>query len=168
MTGLVRVVIGFSAAIIGLILACWFYGPAGAFLLPYVSSRSVANLIGFLLVYAMTQLAGFLIGLLIRMLFKQLGISWLDRFLGLGFGLVRGALVSTIIVLGLLAFTPNPPPRSVVESRIAPYLIEVASLAVRIAPKELTDGFNASYEKVKKIWSSALEQGLQKLPKQEI
>jgi membrane protein required for colicin V production len=168
MTGMVRVVIGFSATVIGLILACWFYGSAGSFVLGWVSSKAVANLLGFLAVYALVQIAGALIGQLVRMVFQKLGLSWLDRLLGFGFGFVRGMLVCTVIVLALLAFTPTPPPRSVVESRIAPYVIEAASACSRIAPRELTEGFNASYEKVKKIWSDAMQRGAEALPRQEL
>ncbi len=49
--GLSREIIGLVSVVLALLLGIWFYGTAGAFLLPYLSSRAAANFGGFLLVF---------------------------------------------------------------------------------------------------------------------
>ncbi|MGH9657185.1 MAG: hypothetical protein ACRD96_01510, partial [Bryobacteraceae bacterium] len=70
-------------------------------------------------------------------------------------------LASIDIVLALVAFGPGhkdgEPPRDVVESRFAPYLLDAAHVLVAIAPRELKDGFAQRYQRVKTIWKDALE-----------
>jgi membrane protein required for colicin V production len=158
--GFARLVVGFVAAILGFLCGLWFYGSVGAFLLPYVSHRGIANFIGFLLIFLGVVLLGALVGRLLGMLLKWVGLSWLNRLLGGVFGFLRGLVLGIALVLALLAFTPKPPPRSVVESRIAPYVIEAANLCARLAPREVREGVVESYEKVKEAWAKMLQKEL--------
>jgi membrane protein required for colicin V production len=154
--GFARLVVGFVAAILGFLCGLWFYGSAGGFLLPYVSHKGIANFIGFLLIFLGVVLLGALVGRLLGMMLKWAGLSWLDRLLGGVFGLLRGLVFAIALVLALLAFTPKPPPRSVVESRMAPYVIEAANLCANLAPREVREGAVESYEKVKEAWAEML------------
>jgi membrane protein required for colicin V production len=163
--GLTREVVGLISMIAALVLAVWFYGTAGSFLLPYVSSPGVANFCGFLIVFCGVLLLGALLGRVLGKLMKAAGLSFVDRLLGAGFGVVRGLLISIALVLALLAFTPGKsPPNAVVNSRVAPYVIDAARLVAAAAPHELKDGFRKSYEQVKSIWSDALKKGIRELP----
>src|SRR5262249_10165655 len=139
-------IVGIAATVIGLFAATWCYGAAGDIYREYVSSRAVSNFLGFVTVFLLVMLAGTLLGRLLQMLFKWVGIGWLDRVLGGCFGLVRGLLVAIVIVMILMAFTSNPPPRSVAESALAPYVMDSSHLMSRIAPRELTEGFQRSYD----------------------
>jgi len=163
--GLTREVVGLVSMIAALILAIWFYGTAGSFLLPYVSSPGIANFCGFLIVFCGVLILGALLGRALGRLMKVAGLSFVDRLLGAGFGVVRGLLISIAVVLALLAFTPGKsPPNSVVNSRVAPYVIDAARLVSAVAPHELKDGFRKSYEQVKTIWGNALKRGIRDLP----
>ena len=57
-TGLTREVVGLISMIAALVLAIWFYGTAGSFLLPYVSSPGIANFCGFLMVFCGVLILG--------------------------------------------------------------------------------------------------------------
>ncbi|MBI3210819.1 MAG: CvpA family protein [Candidatus Solibacter usitatus] len=149
--GFARTIISIAAAIIGFTLALWFYGPAGALFSEYVSSKIVANFLGFVAVFACMVLLGAITGRLLSMIFKREGISWLDRTLGSCFGLLRGLLVGITVVMILMAFSTAPPPKSIVDSRLAPYVVDAARILVMVAPRELTQGFQASYDKLRGI-----------------
>jgi membrane protein required for colicin V production len=56
--GFTRELIGLLAAAVGLICGAWFYRMAGALVRPYVGSTGVANLCGFLLIFATAILIG--------------------------------------------------------------------------------------------------------------
>lgn len=155
--GLVRTAIGITASILAVILSLWFYGTAGSIFTDYVASKTIANFLGFITVFSLVILSGALLGKLLALLFKTAGLSWLDRTLGGCFGLLRGLLVSIIIVMVLTAFSMNPPPSAVVQSSIAPYVIDASRILSKIAPHELTEGFQLSYEKIRKLWSGAVD-----------
>lgn len=150
--GFTRQIVGLAAMVFGLLLACWFYGTAGAFLIPYVSHKGIANFIGFLLVFVGVQAAGSLTGWLISKFFKTIGLSWMDRLLGVAFGLLKGALTAIVLVVGLTSFAIKPLPDAVAGSRIAPVLVEAGRVLVALTPKEMRDGFERTYQNLKRYW----------------
>ena len=54
----------------------------------------------------------------------------------------------------LLAFSPSPPPKSVVESRFLPYVISVSNVLAAMTPREIKESFYATKDKVKDMWSA--------------
>ena len=153
--GFARIGIGFGAALVGVLMGIWFYGSVAYFLLPFVSSPGIANFIGFVAVFLVCVVAGALIAKLLAALFRWAGLTWLDRLLGAGFGFLRGAVAAIALVLAIVAFAPNPPPQSVVNSYYSSYLLEAANVCAALAPRELKDGFYDSYDKVKQLWAEA-------------
>ncbi|MCS6952466.1 MAG: CvpA family protein [Bryobacterales bacterium] len=165
--GFAKVGIGFLATIAGLLGGLWFYGVAGSFLLPYVSHRGFANFVGFLLVFALITALGGVAGFLLGILFKWTGLSWLDRLLGGVFGLLRAGVAATALVLALMAFTPKPPPRAVVHSRLAPYVVDAARLCAGLAPYEVKQAVRENYIKVREAWEDAVRKYRRQQPPEE-
>jgi len=160
--GFARVGVGFAATVLGIICGFWFYGIAAAHVADYVSSRGVANLIGFLLVFGAFVLAGALVGRILANLFKWVGLSWLDRLLGAAFGFVRGAVIAVALVTVILAFAPVPPPASIVQSKTLPYVIDTSSVLAAVTPHEVKDAFRETKEKVKKMWEDHVQHPLKR------
>ncbi len=157
--GFTRELVGIVSVIAALLLGAWFYGLAGSYLVPWVSSRSVSNLLGFLLVFCGVLLLGSLVGRVLRGFMKVTGLSFLDRLLGAAFGAVRGILVSVALVMAVMAFTPaRRMQSSVAQSRIAPYVVDAARGCTAMAPYELRQGFRRSYEEVKSVVKRGLPQ----------
>jgi membrane protein required for colicin V production len=162
--GLTRELIGLASAVAGLIGGIWLHGWAGSFVAPYVSSKSVAHLCGFLIVLFGALAAGALVNFVIGKVIRVAGVSWLDRLLGAGFGFVRAVLVAVALVMALVAFAPGAsaggPPGAVVNSRLAPYVIDAARVLVAMAPRELNDEFQNRYAQVRRLWQDALDKNL--------
>ncbi|MGI8992182.1 MAG: CvpA family protein [Bryobacteraceae bacterium] len=158
--GFSREIIGLASALAALACGLWFYGPAGAFLMPYVSSAQVAHFAGFVLVFVGVLMLGGVVGFAVSRLLRTAGLSWFDRALGAVFGLLRGVLVSVALITAMMAFTPETrgsgPPGAVVQSRIAPYVLEASRAFAALAPRELKDGFHRHYEQVKAAWDEAV------------
>ncbi len=106
------------------------------------------------------------------MLIKTVGLSWLDRLTGAVFGVVRGLVICVAVITAIVAFAPTQdakePPPAVVNSRLAPYMMEAAHGVTMAAPRELRDGFMRRYEKIKRVWEDAVNHGLRRLPQSEI
>jgi membrane protein required for colicin V production len=151
--GFARVGVGFIAMMVGLFCGFWFYGVVGAYVLDYVSSRAIANLIGFFAIFSGVLIVGAIVGRILAKFFKWVGLSWLDRLLGGTFGLARGLVIAAGMVTVLLAFSPSPPPGSVVNSKLMPYVISVSGIFAVLTPREIKESFEATTEKVKTAWS---------------
>ncbi len=155
--GFTRQAIGLAATLVGLVVASWTYGTAGSILAEYLSSRALANIIGFLMVFVGIQLLGALLSWALGKLFKWTGLTWLDRLFGAAFGIVKAAIIGVVFVMILTAFPLKPVPESIRNSKAAPYLIEASHVLVQLAPRELKDGFVSTYDRIKRIWSGEPE-----------
>ncbi|WP_031498899.1 CvpA family protein [Bryobacter aggregatus] len=160
--GFFRLSIGLAATIISIILACWFYGLAASCYSPYLKQESLANFLGFLTILAAVQLTGVLLAMLLARLTKSVGLGWLDRLLGAAFGLVRAILVSSVFVMILTAFSWTPAPDAVAESTFAPYVMDGSRLLIYLTPREIRDGFQSNYEKLRGKWKKTLTDTLNK------
>ena len=159
--GIARTSIGFAAVIAGLMLALWFHNSAGAYIADYIPSKTAANVAGFLVVFLLVVGAGALLGRLADHLIKAVHLSWLNRLLGGVFGLLRGVLLSALIVFLLMAFALKTPPLAVSRSFVAPYVVGGARAIAAAAPHDIRQAFRASYERLRQIW-------LRRLPEQEM
>jgi len=155
-SGFLRLAVGLAATILAFILASWFYGAAGGWLIPYVTSRGIANLLGFFLVFFSVMILGTIAGNLLARAFRALKLSWLDRVLGGVAGVVRGFLIAVVLLMAVSAFSPTKPPRAIVESEFAPYVMEFANVLSTVTPHELKEEFRITYARVREIWAAAL------------
>ncbi|HYL39324.1 MAG TPA: CvpA family protein [Bryobacteraceae bacterium] len=151
--GFARVGIGFISVLVGMFFGFWSYGIVAAYVRSYVSSRHLANLTGFLIIFLGVVLLGAVLGSLIAKLFKWAGLSWFDRLLGGLFGVVRGFIIAAALVTVWLAFWPPPLPHAVTESRLLPYVIDVSDVLAAATPHEIKDAFHDAKEKVQKAWA---------------
>ena len=156
LAGFARAGVGFFAAIGGILFGFWFHGfPAGIYA-RWIGSEATANLLGFFTVFFATLLAGTLAGKLFSKAFKWTGLSWLDRLLGAGFGVVRGLLIAAAFVAVLMAFTPRPTPHWMVGSKLLPYALEASEAAAALAPRRLKDAFAESLTEIRTAWAEEL------------
>ena len=166
--GFSREVIGLAAVVLALLLGIWFYGTAGSFLEPYVSSSWIAHFAGFFIVFGAVVILGSLVSYVVGRFLRVTGLSMVDHLLGALFGLARGLVVATAIVMGLMAFSPiDHPPAAVVQSRVAPYMVDAARLVSAVAPHELKEGFRRTYGQVKDAWGKAFDKDGRDLPAAE-
>jgi membrane protein required for colicin V production len=169
--GFTREIIGLISSVVALLGGIWFYGVAGSVIEPYVSSRTVANFAGFLIIFFGILLAGSLVSWVLRKIWKVTGLSIVDRLLGAGFGFVRGLLICVAMVMVLVAFTPGAKgsaPQSVVQSQFAPYVMEASRVVAAIAPKELKDAFAERYDQVQKLLKEAVPKAIRDLPRSTV
>ena len=164
--GFSREVIGLAAAFFSVVFGMWFYGTAGSLVQPYVSSQETANLIGFILVVAGVLICGALLGWLVSRLIRTVGLSFFDRALGAIFGLARGLFIAVALLMAYTAFGPwshepdaTVTPSAMVNSRIAPYVLEASRVFVAAAPMELKASFRKQYNRVKSAWENRVPDG---------
>jgi len=153
-SGFARVAIGFAAMIIGIFCGFWFYGIVAAYVIDYVTLRAIADVIGFFVILIVVLVLGAVVGRILAKFFKWAGLSWLDRLLGGTFGFVRGFIIAAAMATVLLAFAPSPPPASVVDSKLLPYVVYVSDVLAVLTPREIKDSFYSTRDKAKAMWSA--------------
>ena len=97
-----------------------------------------------LILFVVTLLVGAMLNHLIGQLVKNTGLTGMDRFLGMGFGMARGV----IIVIALLVFLPPASARTTAweHSRLIPRFIAIEHWFHGVA-EDATHYFHLSNEK---------------------
>jgi membrane protein required for colicin V production len=160
--GFARVGIGFCATIAGILLGFWYYETPAAWIHKTLSSQTVSNVLGFLVILWAVLLVGALVAKLVATMFKWTGLSWLNRVLGAAFGFARGALIGVAFVAVLLAFAPKPVPNWMVNSLLLPYAIDASDICASIAPAALKDAFRDGMQEIRKDWEEQLKKAKRK------
>jgi membrane protein required for colicin V production len=153
MAGLARVGIGLAATLLGILLGFWFYYIPARFFREYLGSGAASNLLGFFVVFAVFVFAGAVIARLASRALKLVGLSFLDRLGGAAFGALRGAVIAVAVVTVITAFSPAPPPRFIVQSRVMPYAARAARVMSWIAPRSIKDAYRETLDKLHRIWT---------------
>jgi len=144
--GLMRELVSLVALIGGFLLAAFHYPRVGAWFGDLTRTETIANLLGFLVIFLGVLLVGAIVAFLANRFVKMASLEWVDRTLGGIYGFLRGWLVASIIVLALIAFPVRE--HTVANSALAPYLLAGARAAVLLVPQELKDKFRQEYQRV--------------------
>ena len=154
--GLSREFVNLLALVVGIVGGMWWYGPVAMRLEPYLGSERLAEFAAFALILVAALIAGTLAGRLLAKMLGWVGLRWFDRLLGAAFGAVRGLLLTTALILAMVAFGPvQGSERVVAESRLAPWVLFAAQATVQLAPQSLYEDFSKGFERVRKAWIEA-------------
>src|SRR5271157_4317771 len=115
-----------AGVIVGYLLAAWEYPRVAAWYAHHVNSQWAADIAGFFTIFFVVVVLAGIIGRIARWAVHGVGLRWFDRLLGAVFGFVRGAVMSTVIVLALAAFAPQW--GWLQQSRVAPFLLKPSPL----------------------------------------
>jgi membrane protein required for colicin V production len=143
--GFVQELISLASVVIGLVVAAIGYTRAAVWFEDLTKSHEIALGMGFLVLFLAVLIVGALVGLVARKLIKTAGIQWFDRFLGGIFGLLRGVLVTAILLMVMLAFAIKPD--AVRQSSLAPYVTTGARAIALVMPGNLRAQFHEGFEK---------------------
>lgn len=121
--GLMRGLIKEALSLITWVLAIWvglsFGRSLAGFLEQFIEYPSARMAVAFLSLFFLTLIIGSLIGFLLGELIKKTGLTGSDRFAGMIFGIGRGLLVVSILVM-LAGMTPLPEDPWWNESKLIP------------------------------------------------
>lgn len=122
--GLVKEALALAFWIAAAVLASMFNGALAPKLLWISDSAGVRRVAAAALIFVGTVFAGGIISTLVSRLTSAVGLKAADRGLGAVFGLIRGVVVVTLVVVFTAGFEPVKPYYS--EARTVPYLMVLA------------------------------------------
>lgn len=149
--GLVREIISLVALVGGFVLAVLYYPVTAHWFLEFSRNDSVANLVGFMIIFLGSILIGAVISFLVNKFIKMAALEWVDRLLGGLYGFLRGWAIASIIILALVAFPVRE--NMLARSYLAPYLLAGARFAAYMVPRDLKNRFGEQYQKVLQLWN---------------
>ena len=134
---------GIAGLVFGYLLAAWNYQRLASHFASY-GVPWLLEIAGFLVIFISVMLLAGLAGRVARWVLREAGLSFIDRILGATLGLLRGALVVAIVLVGMAAFTPNS--GWLQNSQLAPYFLVAGRAAIWVAPSELRARFYQGLE----------------------
>jgi membrane protein required for colicin V production len=124
---------------VGYVVAAWQYKSLAQWLMSFLKSDLLAEIFAFLIIFFAILLLFSIAGRIVRKLMKAAGLSGFDRVLGSLLGMVKGALVVSVVLMVLTAFAPTS--QLLEDSKLAPYFLVAGRAAIWVAPSELRARF---------------------------
>jgi membrane protein required for colicin V production len=107
--GLVRTVLGLAGFLGGFLLAASEYARMGDHIvdLGWIKSPTTARLIAYVLIVAVVTMGTALVASLMHQTVRAVGLSFFNRVLGAGFGLLRGWVIGMALLMIPSTFAPQ-------------------------------------------------------------
>lgn len=153
--GLFRGLIKEVSSIIGVLGAYYaaytYYGAMAKFLSKLVSDVTYLNIFSFLIIFCIIFFIISMLGVVIKYLLNIAFLGWVDRICGAGFGLVKGILIISVLLVALTAFLPKGAP-ILKSSLLSPYVIMISEKMSKVVSNDMKRQFNVKMGELKKAW----------------
>ncbi len=165
--GFFREISSLAGIIVGFFIANHYHPPMANFIKAYIPlEKSVLLLISIIILFLFVVISFNLIGVLLRRLFKKLLIGWLDRGLGIGLALVKGIIISYLMIFLLAVYMPSKS-RLLTESKTAPLVkVSFESMRMLISPDLYKTWKRKIYKESEKVGKAISEgkEAIKKIP----
>lgn len=152
LNGLTKELLRIASLVVGLLVAMWGYGLLAGYLAQWISNAKVASAAAFALLFVGCLITGALLARLLAGIWSLAGLGLLDRLLGAAFGALRGLLLAAVLLLAMVAFQPVADTAGLVaDSRIAPFVLNLARTAAAVAPEALREAYQEGLARVRDI-----------------
>lgn len=144
--GFVKEIFSLLSIIVGIFVSIKFYHLFSIPIDRLINRPNISKVAGFFLCFIIVSLGISLAGSLIRRLLKTANIFWMDRLIGAGFGIVKGVLIWSTILIFLIIFLP-PETQFLEASKTAPYIMPISIAISRLTSKKLKEDFDKKLKK---------------------
>lgn len=159
MQGLLVEIFSLAGVVLGFLIAGAYYGQVVPWLKRWIASEEVSALVAFLVIALGTMILAGLVGRFLRGTVHHIGLGFLDRILGAGFGLVRGFVLVTIVVIALAAFLPTAD--WLKNSKFVPWFLTAAHGGSHMTPFELGEKIREGIQLLRSAQPSWLHANLE-------
>ena len=121
----------------------------------WISNPAYAKILAFMLLFCGVFICVSIIGVIIKYLMNIAFLGWVDRICGVFFGIAKGILIASVLLMILTAFLPKGAP-IIKDSIMAPPVTRVSEIMVQMVSKEMKQDFSTKILELKKIWNLPL------------
>ena len=149
--GLVKEVSSVIGVLGGFYAAHSYYPMAAKLLAGIVKDQSYLNILSFLIIFCGILIVISILGVVIKYLLNVAFLGWIDRICGVGFGLIKGVLIVTVIFIILTTFLSKGTPL-IKNSILAPHVTWISEKMVGLVSDDLKNDFFTKLDEFKKAW----------------
>jgi membrane protein required for colicin V production len=151
--GLVKEVSAIVGVIGGFYGAYTYYPNLGVFLGRWISTPAYLNIVSFMAIFCGVLIAVNVLGIIIKYLLNVVFFGWLDRFGGAVFGVIKGALIVSILFIVLTTFLPKGDPL-INNSVLSPHVAVISEVMATVISQEMKQTFALKIEELNKVWKN--------------
>jgi len=153
--GLVKEISSIVGVFAGYYFACNYYTHVSEIVQGWniISNPNYTQIIVFFCIFCVIFILIGLLGIIIRYLLREMFISWVDTAFGGGFGMLKGVLITSVLLIPLTALLPDDD-QLMKDSILAPHVTVISKKMVRMVPDHLKEKFNEKVHQLKSVWSS--------------
>jgi len=117
----------------------------------WISNTSYLNILSFLIIFSGILILISILGVVIKYVLKIAYLGWVDRICGAGFGITKGILIVSVLLITLTAFLPKNVP-VIKNSLLAPHVTMISEKMAKIISPDMKRKFNSKIAALKKTW----------------
>ncbi|MDM8525168.1 CvpA family protein [Desulfococcaceae bacterium HSG8] len=149
--GLFREIVSIIGVFAGFYPTSIYYMMVAKHLSRWISDPSYLNIGSFLLIFFSIFILIGILGIIAKYLLKVVTFGWLDRASGIVFALVKGILVTSVILISLTAFLKKGTP-VIKDSLLAPHLTFVSEKMTAVSSEDIKNKFKLKIKPLKEAW----------------
>ncbi len=149
--GLIKELSSIIGVLGGFYAAYTYYMQVAIPLSGWIQNDSYRNILSFLIIFCAVFLIISILGVIIKYILNIAFLGWADRICGTGFGLIKGVLIVSVLLIAFTTFLPKGAP-VIKNSLLAPHVRMVSEKMVKVVPAEMKRNFLSKMEELKKFW----------------
>lgn len=149
--GLFRELSAIAGVLAGFYAAYTYYRYLASYLSQWISDAGYLNILSFLIIFMSIFILIGILGAIIKYLLKLITFGWLDRVAGGIFGLAKGILIVSVLLMIFTAFLPKGAP-IIRNSLFSPRVILLSEKMAEVVPQDMRRSFASKIEYFKKAW----------------
>ena len=149
--GLVKEISSIVGVLAGFYAAYTYYPFLARFLARWISNTGYLNILSFLIIFCFIIILISIVGIIIKYLLNIAFLGWVDRICGAGFGIIKGILIVSVVLISLTAFLPKGAP-IIKNSLLSPHVTLISEKMVKVVSKDLKQLYETKAEEFKKAW----------------
>ena len=150
--GLVKEISSIIGVLGGYYAAYSYYPVIAKVLTRWISNTAYLNILSFLIIFCGVFIIISVLGVVIKYVLNIAFLGWVDRICGAGFGITKGVLIASVLLITLTTFLPKNAP-IVKNSLLAPYVTLVSEKMAKVVSKDMKNSFTAKIAALKKVWN---------------
>lgn len=120
--GFIREISSLAGVVLGIFLASRYQPGTTEAMKQFLNPGPHLPLISFIVIFAAVVVGCNVLGWLIRLVLRKAPLGWLDRLLGLCFALLKGVIITYLVIVILTFFLPSGTPL-IARSKVGPLIV---------------------------------------------
>jgi len=149
--GLVKEVASIIGVLAGFYAAYTYYPEMASLLSRWISSTIYLNITSFMALFCLILIIISILGVVLKYLMSIAHLGWVDRVSGAGFGVLKGILIVSVLLVTLTAFLPKGSPL-VRDSLLAPHINMLSENMAKIVSDDMQKAFDDKMGELKRFW----------------